>query len=170
MSWCFSSYYLLLLPWLLGIELNSRRIGWNYFTQNISHCICWNQFSAVLVGTNSLLFCFPAVLVGTDFQPHWLEPMSCRFGWNCFPQNISLCIGWNQFPAILVGTNSLLFCFSRCNSVCNGVVVWCGAVTGRWVLCGVCVALVQSLCFPLPGRLVLCGVRLVLVQSQFFPL
>jgi hypothetical protein len=55
-------------------------------------------------------------------------------------------------------------------SSCKGVVVWCGAVTGWWVLCGVGVALVQSLVFPLPGRLVLCGICLVLVQSLFSPL
>ncbi len=51
---------------------------------NISHCICWKKFPAVLVGTNSLLFWFPAVLVG---------PISRR-------------IDWNQCPAVLVGNFS----------------------------------------------------------------
>jgi hypothetical protein len=32
--------------------------------------------------------------------------------------------------------------------LCKGDVMWCGAVTGRWVLCGVGVVLVQSLFFP----------------------
>ena len=120
MSWCFLSYYLLCLPWLLGIELNTRRIGWNYFTQNISRCICWNQFPSVLVGTNSPLFCFscciswnrfPAVLIESIFSAkyfplYWLESISHRIGCNQFPVVLfSRCIGWNRFPAVLIGTN-----------------------------------------------------------------
>ena len=111
----------------------SRRIGWNQFPVLVGTnfppsavlggtflCII---FPAVLFGINFLPYwlepipccsSFPAVLVGTNFLPYWLEPMSRRFGWNCFPQNIFLCICWNQFPAVLVGTNSLSFCFSRC--------------------------------------------------------
>jgi len=114
MSLCFWSYYLLRLPWLLGIELNTCRIGWNYLTLNISHWIFWNQFPAVLVGTNSLLFGFLAVLVWTNFLPYWLEPMSRRFGWNFFFAKIfpSVLVEINFppywlckiFPAVLVGT------------------------------------------------------------------
>jgi hypothetical protein len=69
----------------------SRRIGWIQFPM-----FC---FPAVLVGTNfppSAVLCgtflckiFPALLVGTNYPPYWLEPIPC-----C-----------SAFPAVLVGTN-----------------------------------------------------------------
>ena len=108
---------------LVGTYYISRCIGWNLFSDvlvgTFSRWISWNPFSAVLIGTNVPPFFppywlepiifpavlvgtyflmywlepFPAGLVGTHFLPYCLEPMSRRFGWNCFPQNISLCIG-----------------------------------------------------------------------------
>ena len=137
MSWCFYSYYLLCLPWLLRIKLNTCHIGWNYLTQNISHCICQNQFPAVLVGTNSLCFVFPLYWLelisrlllywveffcAKYFPLYWLEPVTRHMGWNQFPvvllfplywlEPISCCIDWNQCPAVLVGTVSRKICIS----------------------------------------------------------
>jgi hypothetical protein len=73
------------------------------------------------------MFCFPAVLVGTDLPPfavlggfffplYWLELITRRIGWYQFPvvllfplywlEPISCRIDLNQCPAVLVGTVS----------------------------------------------------------------
>jgi hypothetical protein len=102
--------------------------------QNISRCIVWNQFPAVLVGTSSLLFLvsrcigwnrFPAVLIGTrarlsvgtvsrkiffsvlveiNFPPYWLEPIPCRF---VFP---AVFFGTNFPPYLLEPSSRCIFC------------------------------------------------------------
>jgi hypothetical protein len=98
------------------------RIVWNFFVQNISRSIGWNQLPAVLVGTNSLLFCFsrcigwnqfPAVLIGTNVPPFWLELFPAKYFSLYWLKSISRRIGWNHFLVVLFFPMHLLEPISR---------------------------------------------------------
>jgi hypothetical protein len=114
------------LPYWL--ELSHAKYFPLHLSEPISRRIGWIQFP---------MFCFPAVLVGTNFPPsavcvelfcatyfplYWLEPITRRIGWNQFPvvllfplywlEPISRRIDWNQCPAVLVGTVSRKIFFS----------------------------------------------------------